>query len=44
MEINVQDYEEKLSNARKDMDCDSGHCSGCPYHINYGCELAESLI
>ena len=37
-------YRQRLENARKEMDCISGHCSGCCYLINHVCELAESLI
>jgi hypothetical protein len=44
MELTQEEYEKKLAYARKDMDCDSEHCSGCPYLIDGACELAESLI
>lgn len=37
-------YQRTLSRARKEMDCASMHCAGCPYLINHNCELAESLI
>jgi hypothetical protein len=44
MELTQTEYKEKLAYARKEMDCESGHCSECPYLINNICELAESLI
>ncbi len=36
---------EKYHKVREEMDCDSGHCSGCPYLEGpFGtCTLAESI-
>lgn len=39
-----EEYYARIAQARKDMDCDSGHCSSCAYLNEYGgCDLSESI-